>query len=167
MAARQKAKFCSVECATSARKPPPQFCQTCGEIIPKPRPGRNTKFCSIKCSAASQRKEQLPRYRNKKVNGQSFLEHRWIMAQHLDRPLLTTEHVHHKNGIKTDNRIENLEIMDRSDHGKFHHQPWRPLTTDCAICGTTFTPHKTKRGRTSTCSHPCRVAFARNRRWGS
>lgn len=47
-------------------------------------------------------------------------EHRIVMEQYLGRELDIIEQIHHINGNKLDNRIENLEIVKRGEHQRIH-----------------------------------------------
>lgn len=50
-------------------------------------------------------------------------EHRYVMSEHMGRPLLDHENVHHRNGIRDDNKIENLELWST-------HQPYGQRVSD-------------------------------------
>jgi len=114
-------------------------------------------FCDRACVVEWWRSRPVglkTRYKQAKVNGQKRLAHRVVVERHLGRSLLRSEQVHHINGDRTDNRVENLQILTSGEHSRLHNQK-HPILKTCLVCGVEFRPHPTKRQRARACGRKC------------
>ena len=152
--------YCSNTCARESvhragkypqdrRSNPPMFvCQGCSKILERRYNKANQgydysqKFCSKECSLKLQSAEARGYSIDKKgyviltsrKSGTNYQqpEHRAVMERMLGRELTPHETVHHRNGIRTDNRPENLELWaSRHPRGQRVHEPWScPLSSN-------------------------------------
>lgn len=86
-------------------------CDVCGE----PTYARN--LCSLHYGRKQKTGDVGPvGYSVKYQDGvrKSVAEHRFVIEQTVGRPLLSHENVHHINGVRDDNRLENLELWSSS-----------------------------------------------------
>jgi hypothetical protein len=79
-----------------------------GALAPKWKGGR--RFKNAGGYVLVYNRDEFPEMKRLGTPGSYLLEHRLVMARHLGRSLASNERVHHKNGKRDDNRIENLEL---------------------------------------------------------
>lgn len=142
-------------------------CKQCGKVCEK---YRGQKFCSIRCSADSRKKYHsipdclasadrkidknlgyvrvyCPQHPFANTWGYVY-EHRILVEQRLGRLLQKDEHVHHRNGIRWDNRDDNLQVLSPSEHAKVASQ--NDFTESDLLFGVGSPPVKLKKH-----SKPC------------
>ena len=135
----------------------------CGEPIPKPKRMnaiprfKRNHWWNIPEYAEKIRQSNIKRTKKvpnispcvgRRFRGGKYFS-RALMEEKLKRKLLPSEHVHHINGDKTDDRIENLSIIDIHNHTSLHKATSPIIKYKCDGCGIVFKRKKWKSSKTS------------------
>jgi len=132
-------KFCSNECAGASRRLRENIkCDYCNKEFERHSCHINDviNFCSVECYGkwVSENKTGKDAFRWKggiykpydkyisirQTDGTYKQEHRIVMENHLGRKIVSEEIVHHIDGNGKNNDIDNLQLMDRPEHGRIH-----------------------------------------------
>lgn len=120
-------------------------CVVCSKTYSTDNPA--SQSCSPQCSGKLRRGENHTRYKGGcvhprsgyktiSVKGKPILEHRYVMQQSIGRPLTSKEVVHHKDGNRLNNSIENLELLSSTAHHAEVHRKYyqTPTHRQCSRC---------------------------------
>jgi hypothetical protein len=101
-----------------------------------------------------------------------ILEHRAVVEESIGRPLDSSEIVHHVDENKTNNELDNLEVMSNSEHARHHARKPTLIDLTCGMCHNTFQKNLSKynyaiaQGWHVYCSRSCRGLAGRLKQLG-